>query len=75
MKIRSKKIEFGDKILATISHNGKVVARLTLDNIHTLRELMLHIRQSISTKDIRLSELFIRNYTQGWSITQPLLIA
>ncbi|MFI3239898.1 MAG: hypothetical protein R3Y22_04840 [Bacteroidales bacterium] len=74
MRTSTNNIKYGDKIFATItSHNGKVIANLTIDNINSTKELMLKVRELTYGNHIRLSNLFIRNFTQGWSFNQPLL--
>lgn len=69
-------ISYGDKILATVTtHNGNIIVRIATEKINSTKELMLKIRELTQNKHIRISTLFIRNLTQGWSINQPLLIA
>lgn len=71
-----KDIKYGDKIFATItSHNGQIIANLTIENINSTKELMLKVREHTYGKHMRLSNLLIRNFTQGWSFKQPLLSA
>lgn len=68
-----KNIQRGDKVLAMLTHNGSVIAKLSNMDFDSVNEII------IALKDISgfsgLAQLFIRNFTQGWYLNSPLFVS
>lgn len=74
MNTISKKINVGDQILAMLTIRGKIIAQLSRNNFSSVSEVMMSLRE-IAQNNTGLTQLFIRNFTEGWCINSPLFIA
>lgn len=59
-------INLHDEIYATLTQRGIVVAKVKLQGIKSLTDVLLTLR-SLATNCVGLVTLKVRNYTQGWS--------
>lgn len=59
------KIEFGDKIFASIILGGKVLAEFVLDSVANISEVTKKLREA--TRTCRgMATMYIRNASKGW---------
>lgn len=59
-------INLHDEIYATLTQRGIVVAKIKLQGIRSLSDVLLKLR-SHASNCMGLVTLKVRNYTQGWS--------
>ncbi|MCH5228849.1 MAG: hypothetical protein J1F12_02505 [Muribaculaceae bacterium] len=70
---RRKTINFGDKIFARVSQNGKTVFNYVTEKVANMAQLLSELR--FAMKDLRgLVMIHIRNYHQGWGEERPLML-
>lgn len=67
-------IRKGDKILAMLTRNGKVIAQLPPMDIDNMEEIIINLK-SVCNNVSGLVQLFVRNFTQGWHIDKLLYIS
>lgn len=73
MKKRSKTINYGDRIFARVTRNGRTVLNYVTDTVANITELLGELRRLM--KDFQgLVILHIRNYHQGWGEERPLML-
>ncbi|MEF9924099.1 MAG: hypothetical protein RR061_07705 [Muribaculaceae bacterium] len=73
MKTITRKIETGDQILAMLTVRGTVIAQLSRNNFASVSEIIMELRE-IAQKYSGLTQLFIRNFTEGWCVNSPLFL-
>lgn len=59
-------ISTGDQILATLTCNGKVLARISQSNFSSLSQIVRFITR-LAGRFMGMARLTVRNKTQGWS--------
>ena len=69
-----RNINYGDYILATVSERGKVIAKVNQTDFSSISEIMVSLRKQPEKGYHGMTQLFIRNFTQGWCINSPLLL-
>lgn len=63
----------GDRVLARLSLNGRVVAEFVSDRLSDMSQLLNAVRYR--TRALRgLAQLYVRNLTRGWSEERPLML-
>lgn len=63
----------GDRILARLSLNGRVVAEFVSDRLSDMSQLLNAVRGR--TRTLRgLAQLYVRNLTRGWAEERPLML-
>lgn len=68
------KIDFSDIIFVTVLQQGRSLAQLTFSGLHSIKELMQRLRQSLHQYNGLLT-IQLRNSTQGWSKENQMLFA
>lgn len=66
-------INYGDKIYARLSIGGRDVVEFMVEWIGNMSELLAELRQQARLYH-GLAQLYVRNFTQGWSRKQPLML-
>ncbi len=69
-----RNISYGDCILATVSERGNVIAKVNQTDFNSISEIMVSLRNQSKNGHHGITQLFIRNFTQGWCINSPLLL-
>ena len=68
-----KPICYGDRLFARIMMRGKVIIEFVVNQVCDLTELLGELRKK--TKGIKgLAQVYVRNYSRGWSMEQPLML-
>ena len=66
-------INYGDKIFARVSKNGRTVINFVTEKVATISELIAQLRAAV--KDLTgLVTIHIRNYNQGWGAEKQLVL-
>ena len=74
MDFRKKTINYGDKIFARVTMNGKTLLDFVTEHVATMTELISLLRKAM--KGVRgLVTLHIRNYNGGWGEVRPLMLS
>lgn len=66
-------INLQDEVYATLSQRGIVVAKVKMQGIKSLSDVLLQLR-SLASNCVGLATLKIRNYTQGWSQRKSIML-
>lgn len=66
-------IRYGDRLFTRIMMSGKVIMEFVVNQVCDLTELLGELRKK--TKGLKgLAQVYVRNYSQGWSMEQPLML-
>lgn len=66
-------IKYGDRLFARIVMRGRTVVEFVLNQVSDMTELLGELRKKV--KGLRgLAKVYIRNYSRGWSMEQPLML-
>lgn len=66
-------IRYGDRLFARIVMRGRTIVEFVLDRVSDMTQLLGEVRKKV--KGIRgLARVYVRNYSQGWSLEQPLML-
>lgn len=66
-------ISYGDRLFARIIRKGRVLLEVVINEVCDLTEFLGELRKK-ATGIKGLVELYVRNYTRGWSLQQPLML-
>lgn len=69
-----KIININDSILAMLTRNGKVIAQVQNMGFSSVSEIILALKVIAESKP-GLTQLFIRNFSQGWHIDKPMFLS
>lgn len=64
-------INLHDEIYATLTQRGIIVAKVKMQGIKSLSDVLMHLR-SLASNCVGLVTLKVRNYTQGWSQSRSI---
>lgn len=64
-------IESGDRIFVRVSRNGQSLREFVVDNVSNFTDLIGEIRYASQYVE-GLTQVFIRNYSRGWSLERPM---
>ncbi|MDE6409941.1 MAG: hypothetical protein K2K81_06825 [Muribaculaceae bacterium] len=68
-----KPIRYGDRLFARIVMRGRTVLEFVLNQVSDMTELLGELRKKV--KGLRgLAQVYVRNYSRGWSMEQPLML-
>ncbi len=68
-----KPIRYGDRLFARIVMRGRTVVEFVMNQVSDRTELLGELRKKV--KGLRgLAQVYVRNYSRGWSIEQPLML-
>lgn len=66
-------IRYGDRLFARIVMSGRTVKEFVLNQVSDMTELLGELR--IKMKGLcGLAQVYIRNYSRGWSMEKPLML-
>lgn len=66
-------IKYGDRLFARIVMRGRTVVEFVLNQVSDMTELLGELRKKV--KGLRgLAQVYVRNYSRGWSMEQPLML-
>lgn len=68
-------INTSDILFATLTNKGSKLLSLRISGISSYSELIKTIRSMTPAHALGLITLQLRNHSQGWSSTRPLLMA
>ncbi|MDE7412497.1 MAG: hypothetical protein K2N05_01725 [Muribaculaceae bacterium] len=69
----SRPIRYGDRLLARVIMGGRTMVEFFINEVSDLTELIGELRKK--TKGLRgLAQLYVRNYSRGWSMEKPFMI-
>lgn len=68
-----KPIKYGDRLFARLVLHGNTIVEFMINRVNDLTELIGELRYS--TRGLRgLAQLYIRNFSRGWSMERPLML-
>ena len=68
-----KTIEYGDRIFARVTKNGRTIYNFVSDRVSNLQDFIRELLQTIEGLK-GLVVIHLRNYNQGWSEERPMMI-
>lgn len=64
---------YGDRLFARIVMRGRTIMEFVLNQVSDMTELLGELRKKVT--GIRgLAQVYVRNYSRGWSMQQPLML-
>lgn len=69
----NKEIKKGDRIYATLSRRGKVIAKIESNDFNSLTQISDSLKE-LGGKESGLTELFIRNASRYWQINKLIYL-
>ena len=73
MRTASKSVLPSDRVYASLSVGGRVVAEVIREGFSDLTALLLLLRRMANMRG--LARLTVRNMSRGWSLTEPLMLS
>ena len=71
---RDNTLRKGDRIHATATSSGKMIAEMVMDGVGSISEIMSGLHGASGMKR-GLVRIYIRNVSRGWSLERPCLFS
>lgn len=73
MPADNRRFGIGDLVFANIVKGGREIVALSFTGVRTLADIVNYLRGVVG-HNLGYAVMKVRNYTQGWSIEQPVMI-